>query len=257
MSDWKNVQYKDGKMRTSESGGGSGGTEIEGNPSGTPTAELTTIRIGESIFSLPTGGGGTIEDLLDFEPVYYSIDAQVLSYTETVVEATQFFIFGSAGDSGGTFTTDGTILFSQAIDGRNGFVYIVDCDAGDSISISVANQSGSAYYGSELVVLKSKNKVIKTASKLYSVSSRDAWTGLYSDIGFNTNDYIIIGTACGRDRNMYFSVDEIIDRTFTYKGAFFISYIHNKNYHLEMQARGYTAGGATIFYLQVTTDSAS
>ena len=34
------------------------GTDVEGNPSGTPTAVLSSIRIGNNIFSIPGGGGG-------------------------------------------------------------------------------------------------------------------------------------------------------------------------------------------------------
>lgn len=37
---------------------GGGGTDVEGNPSGTPTAVLSSIRIGNDIFSIPGGGGG-------------------------------------------------------------------------------------------------------------------------------------------------------------------------------------------------------
>ena len=37
---------------------GGGGTDVEGNPSGTPTAVLSSIRIGDDIFSIPGGGGG-------------------------------------------------------------------------------------------------------------------------------------------------------------------------------------------------------
>ena len=37
---------------------GEGGTDVEGNPSGTPTAVLSSIRIGDDIFSIPGGGGG-------------------------------------------------------------------------------------------------------------------------------------------------------------------------------------------------------
>lgn len=37
---------------------GGGGTDVEGNPSGTPTAVLSSIRIGNDIFSIPGGGSG-------------------------------------------------------------------------------------------------------------------------------------------------------------------------------------------------------
>ena len=35
-----------------------GGTDVEGNPSGTPTAVLSSIRIGSTVYSIPGGGGG-------------------------------------------------------------------------------------------------------------------------------------------------------------------------------------------------------
>lgn len=37
---------------------GGGGTDVEGNPSGTPTAVLSSIKIGNDIFSIPGGGSG-------------------------------------------------------------------------------------------------------------------------------------------------------------------------------------------------------
>ena len=40
-------------------GYGGGGTEVEANPSGTPTETLQTIQIGDVIYSVPSGGGGS------------------------------------------------------------------------------------------------------------------------------------------------------------------------------------------------------
>ena len=37
---------------------GGGGTDVEGNPSGTPTAVLSSIKIGNTIYSIPGGGSG-------------------------------------------------------------------------------------------------------------------------------------------------------------------------------------------------------
>lgn len=37
-------------------GGGGGGTTVIANPTGTPTEILNTIQIGETIYSLPSGG---------------------------------------------------------------------------------------------------------------------------------------------------------------------------------------------------------
>jgi hypothetical protein len=37
---------------------GGGGTDVEANPSGTPTADLDTIRIGQVIYDIPGSGGG-------------------------------------------------------------------------------------------------------------------------------------------------------------------------------------------------------
>lgn len=38
--------------------GGGGGTDVEANPTGTPTDELNTIRIGQDIYEIVGGGGG-------------------------------------------------------------------------------------------------------------------------------------------------------------------------------------------------------
>lgn len=35
------------------------GINVKGNPTGTPTATLTTIQIGDTIYELPSGGGGS------------------------------------------------------------------------------------------------------------------------------------------------------------------------------------------------------
>ena len=39
-------------------GGGGGGTTVIANPTGTPTADLNTIQIGQTIYDIPGGGGG-------------------------------------------------------------------------------------------------------------------------------------------------------------------------------------------------------
>lgn len=46
-------------QRTTAGEHGSGGTEVEANPSGTATAgDLTKLRVGQDIYSVPSGGGG-------------------------------------------------------------------------------------------------------------------------------------------------------------------------------------------------------
>lgn len=47
---WQNINV--------QSGGG-GGTTVIANPTGTPTDDLETIQIGETIYDIPGGGGGT------------------------------------------------------------------------------------------------------------------------------------------------------------------------------------------------------
>lgn len=42
-----------------QGGGGGGGTTVIANPSGTPTADLNTVQIGQTIYDIPGGGGGT------------------------------------------------------------------------------------------------------------------------------------------------------------------------------------------------------
>ena len=41
-----------------QGGGGGGGTTVIANPTGTPTADLNTIQIGQTIYDIPGGGGG-------------------------------------------------------------------------------------------------------------------------------------------------------------------------------------------------------
>jgi hypothetical protein len=41
-----------------QGGGGGGGTTVIANPTGTPTADLNTVQIGQTIYDIPGGGGG-------------------------------------------------------------------------------------------------------------------------------------------------------------------------------------------------------
>lgn len=48
-------------------------TNVEANPSGTPTGILTSIRVGDIIYSIPTGGGVTSYSLLTDKPQINSV----------------------------------------------------------------------------------------------------------------------------------------------------------------------------------------
>ena len=81
-------------------GGGGGGTTVVANPSGEATDELEKLQVGETIYDIPTGGGGssTLAGLTDVE-LTSPTDGQVLTYNNgDWVNANG----GGSGGSGGT-----------------------------------------------------------------------------------------------------------------------------------------------------------
>lgn len=88
-----------------QGGGGGGGTTVIANPTGTPTADLDTVQIGQVIYDIPGsgGGGGSAyrEDIIftgsstDTSPItltadinYYDLLQFVVTYTEHKVTET-------------------------------------------------------------------------------------------------------------------------------------------------------------------------
>lgn len=56
-----------------------GGTTVIANPSGTPTDELTSIQIGNDIYSLPEGGGGDVVNVKRKDNDYTTLTSAVTS----------------------------------------------------------------------------------------------------------------------------------------------------------------------------------
>ena len=52
-----------------QGGGGGGGTTVIANPTGTPTADLDTVQIGNTIYDIPGSGGGGVGTIM---PLYES-----------------------------------------------------------------------------------------------------------------------------------------------------------------------------------------
>jgi hypothetical protein len=66
----------DGETKRLYAPPGGSGADVEANPSGTPTADLDTIRIGQVIYDIPGSGGGSGSDL--YLSDYYSEDERVV-----------------------------------------------------------------------------------------------------------------------------------------------------------------------------------
>lgn len=68
-----------------EYGGGSGGTTVVANPSGTAGADLTKLQVGNDIYGIPSGGGGDEKFVINVTMDGESFDVEAdKTYAEVV-----------------------------------------------------------------------------------------------------------------------------------------------------------------------------
>ena len=156
-------------------GGGGGGTTVVANPSGTATADLEKLQVGNDIYGIPSGGGGSWTDVTG-----------TLTAGQTSITL-----------SHGSITTDSTIDFYTTIFGVNPTAVSVSTG-----SVTLTFEAQSSDLGVKIRVtndaLVQYNLIPRMSGNSDSTGTASAsyvYSGRYAYYGFTTDGNGSLGTA--------------------------------------------------------------
>lgn len=186
---------------------------ICGNGSGTDSSNLiasdgTRFKFGIDddgnygyILKDDTGADTVIpfkKDVPYLQDIYYGT-SDPLNYTYTVTQEGYYLACGVRGDSGGSITTTGTILYYENFSiMRTELIYFIYCKVGDTIKLQFSNYSSAAYRGNNAFILKISQKI----SFKNVVRKRTYDNSISNTITVPANScYLFIQMSCGTDRD--------------------------------------------------------
>lgn len=158
--------------------GGGGGADVEANPSGTATAgDLTKLRVGQDIYSVPSGGGGGgssdgVIEGLDYDRADSLNLPDFTGYTYTPTEEGVIMLKGYGAVGGVTAESTGNDTLFLAVLGDTWTNPWIPVSKGTEYTLKRMAQSSSFPSGSWLKFIPWKRGVF-LAPMIYSTEERE------------------------------------------------------------------------------------
>ena len=123
-----------------------------------------------------------------------------------ITDTGQYFVIAVMTSKPGVTTSSTDIVyFNGETTGRQTAFYIINCKAGDTISIKLNNFSGNAYRGTTACILKNVGATVTSAVQDWKVFKFDSTATMGKVLSLNTI-YLCVGGSCGEQHSSSFDV---------------------------------------------------
>lgn len=126
--------------------------------------------------------------------------------TTIITDTGQYFVIAVMTSKPGVTTSSTDIVyFNGETTGRQTAVYIINCKAGDTISIKMNNFSGNAYRGTAACILRNVGATVTSAVQDWKVFKFDSTATMGKALSLNTI-YLCVGGSCGEQHSSSFDI---------------------------------------------------
>ena len=123
-----------------------------------------------------------------------------------ITDTGQYFVIAVMTSKPGVTTSSTDIVyFNGETTGRQTAFYIINCKAGDTISIKLNNFSGNAYRGTTACILKNVGATVTSAVQDWKVFKFDTTATMGKVLSLDTI-YLCVGGSCGEQHSSSFDV---------------------------------------------------